>query len=158
MKNKSKFVTQGAMIATIYVLLTMVSRIFGLDSGVIQVRFSEALCILPCFTPAAIGGLFVGCMLSNILAGAVLWDVVFGSIATFIGAVFTYRLRNNPLLSLAGPILSNTIIIPFVLSYAYNIEGAIWYFMLTVGLGEVISCGILGMLLYSALKKHKYIF
>ncbi len=154
MKN-SRQLTYGATIASLYVVLTMLSRIFGLDSGVIQVRFSEALCILPCFTPAAIFGLFAGCLLSNILAGAMIWDVIFGSLATLIGAIFTYKLRNNRFLAVLPPIISNTIIIPFVLAYAYGFEGGIPYFMLTVGIGEVISCGILGLILYSAVKKTK---
>ena len=158
MKTKTKLLTHGAMIASIYVLLTMASRAFGLDSGVIQVRFSEALCVLPCFTPAAIGGLFIGCMLSNILAGGIFWDVVFGSLATLIGAVLSSALRKKPFLAILPPILANTLIIPFVLSYAYHFEGAIWYFMLTVCIGEIISCGILGSALYSVLKKHKNIF
>ena len=158
MNKKTRALTHGAMIATIYVLLTMLARVFGLDSGAIQVRFSEALCILPCFTPAAIGGLFVGCLLSNIMAGAVVWDVIFGSLATLIGGIFTYTLRKNRYLAILPPIIANTIIVPYVLAYAYHIEGAIWYFMLTVGIGEVISCGILGLALYSVLEKHKSIF
>jgi len=158
MKNKTKALTQGAMIAALYVLLTLISRIFGLDSGVIQIRISEALCILPCFTPTAITGLFVGCMLSNIITGAVIWDVIFGSLATLIGACFTYVLRKNHVLAILPPILANMFIIPFVLSYAYHIEGAIWYFMLTVGAGEVFSCGVLGLCLHTVLKKHRNIF
>ena len=158
MKNKTKLITQGAAISALYVLLTTLSRNFSLDSGGIQVRFSEALCILPCFTPAAIGGLFVGCILANILSGAVIWDVIFGSLATLIGAIFTYKFRSNRYLATLPPIISNTIIVPFVLAYAYNAEGAIWDFMLTVGIGEVISCGILGMILYSSLQKHRRIF
>lgn len=154
MKN-SKQITHSAMIAAIYVILTMLSRLFGLDSGVIQVRFSEALCILPCFTPAAIVGLFVGCFLSNILAGAMIWDVIFGSLATLIGAVFTYKLRYNRFLAVLPPIIANTIIIPFVLAYAYGFDGGIPYFMLTVGIGEIISCGILGLMLHSAIQKSK---
>lgn len=159
MKIKTKHITQGAMISAVYVLLTMLSRVFGLDSGVIQLRISEALCILPCFTSSAIGGLFVGCLLSNILAGSVIWDVIFGSIATLIGAVFSYRLRNKPLLATMPPIISNTIIVPLILVYAYRIDGALWYFMITVGIGEILSCGVLGMFLYSSLNKYKaYLF
>ena len=154
MKN-SRQITHSAMIAALYVVLTMLSRFFGLDSGVIQVRFSEALSILPCFTPAAISGLFAGCLLSNLLAGAMIWDVIFGSLATLIGAIFTYKLRHNRFLAILPPIISNTIIIPFVLSYAYGFEGGIPYFMLTVGIGEIISCGILGLILYSAITKSK---
>ena len=158
MNKKTRALTHGAMVATLYVLLTMLARVMGLDSGVIQVRFSEALCILPCFTPAAIGGLFVGCVLSNIMAGAVVWDVIFGSLATLIGGIFTYKLRGNRYIAVLPPIVANTLIIPYILAYAYHAEGAIWYFMLTVGIGEVISCGILGLALYSVLEKHKNIF
>ena len=152
---KTKNLTLGATIATLYVVLTGLSRLFGLDSGVIQVRFSEALCILPVFTPAAVPGLFIGCLLSNILAGGIVWDVVFGSLATLIGAVGTRLLRKKRFLAVIPPILANVLIIPFVLSYAYGFSGGIPYFMLTVGLGEVISCGIFGLFLYEALKKVK---
>ncbi len=151
---KTKTLTHSAMIAALYVVLSFLARLFGLDSGVIQVRFSESLCILPVFTPAAIPGLFAGCLLYNILSGAMVWDVIFGSIATLIGAIFTRRLRTHRYLATLPPILSNAMIIPFVLTYAYGIPGGIPYFMLTVGIGEVISCGILGFLLYSLLKKH----
>ena len=150
---KAQKLTTAAIIAALYVVLTMLSRVFGLDSGFIQVRFSEALCILPIFTPAAVPGLFVGCLLSNILAGGIFWDIVFGSLATLLGALGTRYLRKNPYLAILPPILSNTIIIPFVLSYAYGIPGSIFYFMLTVGIGEIISCGILGIFLHSTLKK-----
>lgn len=159
MKTKTKMITEGAMISALYILLTMLARIFGLDSGAIQLRISEALCVLPCFTPSAIGGLFVGCFLSNILAGAVIWDVIFGSLATLIGAVFTYKLRGNPVIATIPPILSNTLIISLVLSYAYHLDGALWYFMLTVGIGEILSCGVLGIFLYTILNRYKkYLF
>lgn len=93
MKNKSvTFLTQAAMIAAIYVVLTMIFAPFSF--GEVQVRVAEALTILPIFTPAAIPGLFVGCLIGNITGGAVLPDIIFGSIATLIGAVGTYQLRN----------------------------------------------------------------
>ena len=143
------------MTAALYVLLTYISAAFGMSSGAVQVRLSEALCVLPCFTPAAVWGLFAGCLLSNFLTGGIITDVIFGSLATLIGAVFTRLLRRHTYLSLLPPIISNTIIVPFVLAYAYHIEGTIPYFMLTVGIGEIISCGIFGFLLGSVLKKHK---
>ena len=94
MRNKKVlFITQGAVIAAIYVVLTYIVSLLGLTNGVIQVRLSEALTILPVFTPAAIPGLVVGCVISNILTGAVIWDVIFGSLATLIGAIGTYMLR-----------------------------------------------------------------
>ena len=154
MKNKKVlFLTQAAMIAAVYVILTEMFAPISFSVG--QIRIAEALTILPAFTPAAILGLFIGCLIGNVLAGAVLWDVIFGSLATLIGAIFTYKLRSNRYLAVIPPILSNTIIIPFVLAYAYGIEGGIPYFMLTVGIGEIISCGILGLMLHSAISKSK---
>lgn len=158
MNKKTKYLTQGAMTAALYVVLTMVSHTFGMDSGVIQFRLSEALCILPMFSPSAIMGLFVGCALSNLLAGGIVWDVIFGSIATLIGAIGTYKLRRIPAAAVASPIIANTIIVPFVLAYAYGFEGGIPYFMLTVGAGEIISCGVFGSILYITLKKYKNFF
>jgi len=151
MKSKKRFIIQSAVIAAIYVVLTLVSSIFGLSSGVIQVRFSEALTVLPAFTPAAIPGLFIGCILANLMTGSIVIDIIFGSLATLIGAIFTRLLKNHKPLAPIPPILSNALIIPFVLVYAYGIEGSIWYFILTVGIGEIISCGILGGLLMAAL-------
>ncbi len=119
---KSKQITAAAAIAALYVILTMLAHAFGLDSGVIQVRISEALCIMPCFTPAAVPGLFIGCILANLFAGAAVWDVIFGSIATLIGAFFTYKLRNHRILAVIPPILSNTVIVPLILSYAVSIH------------------------------------
>lgn len=152
---KSKQITLAAATAALYVILTYAARLLNLDSGIIQVRFSEALCILPCFFSAAVPGLFIGCLLANILLANAFWDIIFGSIATLIGAFFTRKLKHRPVLAVIPPILSNTIIIPFILSYVYKFEGSLPYFAVTVGIGEVISCGILGGFLYSVLKKYK---
>ena len=154
-RNNTHFLTQSGAIAAVYVLLTMLAAALGLDSGAIQLRLSEALTILPVFTPAAVPGLFVGCLLSNLLAGGVIWDVIFGSLATLLGAIGTRLLRKNRWLACLPPILSNTIIVPFVLAYAYCLPGSVPFFMLTVGIGEVLSCGLLGSLLYNTLDKHK---
>lgn len=172
MKNqKVKFIVHAAVIAAIYVVLTWLTNLFHLASGVIQVRVSEALCVLPFFTPAAIPGLFLGCLLSNLLTGGIIWDVIFGSLATLLGALGTRhfaagsrkkdgtaaKVRRLP--ALLSPIVANTVIIPPILYYAYGFPGSIPYFMLTVGAGEVISCGILGFLLLKVLEKYqKYIF
>lgn len=156
MKNKKVlFLVQAAMIAAIYVVLTVIFAPFGF--GEIQVRIAEALTILPVFTPAAIPGLFIGCLIGNILGGAVLPDIIFGSLATLVGAVFTYLLRNqSKYLAPLPPIISNTIIVPFVLRYAYGINLPIPFMMLTVGVGEIISCGILGIIVYGALNKYRH--
>ncbi len=147
-------IAQAAMIAAIYVVLTFIANAFGLANYPIQVRFSEALTILPYFTPVAIPGLFVGCLLSNILTGCMPLDVVFGSLATLIGACGTYALRKQKWLAPLPPIIANTLIVPFVLAYVYKFEGSVPYFMLTVGIGEVISCGVLGMILLFAITPY----
>ena len=158
MKNKQAyFITQAAVIAALYVVLTLFINAFDLASGAIQVRISEALTILPYFTPAAVPGLFIGCLLSNFMTGAAIWDIIFGSLATLIGAIGTYLLRKWKWCAPLPPILSNTIIIPFVLTYAYGIPGGIPFFMLTVGAGEVLSCGVLGMILLFALQRYRNI-
>lgn len=156
MKNqKVLFLTHAAMIAAIYVVLTMIFQPFSFSE--IQVRIAEALTILPFFTPAAIPGLFVGCLIGNILGGCVLPDIIFGSLATLIGALFTYLLRKqNKFLAPIPPIISNIFIIPFVLRYAYGFNLPIPFMMLTVGIGEIISCGVLGMILLSTLEKYQY--
>lgn len=153
--NNTKYLTQSGVIAALYVALTLLAKVFGLDSGQIQLRLSEALCVLPVFLPAAVPGLTIGCLLANLLCGNIIWDVVFGTLATLIGAIGTRLLRKRPLLALLPPILSNTIIVPFVLAYAYCLPGSVPFFMLTVGIGEVLSCGLLGSLLYNTLDKHK---
>ena len=143
--KKTAYITQAALIAALYTVLTMVAAGFDLASGAIQVRFSEALTIMPFFTPA------LGCLLSNILTGCVLPDVIFGTLATLLGALGSCALRKNRFLCAIPPIVSNALIIPFVLTYAYHIPGGIPFFMLTVGLGELISCMGLGQLLLQVL-------
>ena len=152
--QRIKLICQGGIIAALYLALTLLANALGLANYAVQVRFSESLTILPYFTPAAVPGLFVGCLLSNILTGCALPDIIFGSLATLIGAVSTYMLRNkSKWLAPLPAIVSNAIIVPFVLLYAYGIE-PLWVSFVTVTLGELISCGVLGMLLLNALKKY----
>ena len=155
------FMAQAAMIAAIYVVLTFIANAFGLANHNIQVRISEALTILPYFTPAAVPGLLIGCLISNILTGCILPDVIFGSFATLIGAIGTYALRKWKWCAPVTPILANTLIVPLVLIYGYGflIDGVsiaycYGYYALTVGIGEIISCGIFGMILLFTLEKH----
>ncbi len=155
MKKTSKFMAHSAIIAALYVVLTYLANALGLASGAVQVRFSESLTILPVFTPAAIPGLFIGCFISNILSGCVIWDIIFGSVATLIGALCTYLLRKYKKFACIPPILSNTIIIPYVLKYAYGLPAGLGYFILTIGVGEIISCGILGTALLLYLQKYE---
>ena len=153
--SKTLYLTQGAAVAALYVALTYLAAAMGLASGDVQFRPSEALTILPCFFPAAVPGLAVGCLLANLLTGCVAWDVVFGTVATLLGALGTRALRKNRWPACLPPIVSNMVIVPFVLRYAYGVPGTIPFMMLTVGVGEVVCCGILGQLLYTALDKQR---
>ena len=154
------FVTQAAVIAAMYVVLTFVSSSMGLASGEIQIRLSEMLVILPAFTPAAIPGLFLGCLLSNLLTGCTVIDIVFGSLATLVAAILSYQLRNHkyPLLVTVPPVVANMIVVPFILKFSYGVPLPIPVMMATVGIGEVISCMVLGSVLYFALDKRPVIF
>ncbi|MBR4022616.1 MAG: QueT transporter family protein [Ruminococcus sp.] len=148
--------TQGALIAAAYVVLTHFANMLGLASGAIQVRLSEALTVLPYFTPVAVPGLFIGCLIANITTGCAVWDIIFGSIATLFGAIGTRLFRKYGMVAaVIPPILSNTLIVPFVISYVYGTELAIPYLMLTVAIGEIISCGILGGFFMCALRKNE---
>lgn len=163
MRNKNVlFVVQAAMVAAIYVTLTFISSATGLASGTIQVRISEALCILPVFMPAAIPGLWIGCLLANLLTGSILIDVVCGGIATLIGALGTYLLRKHKLLCTWPPVISNMVIVPFVLRYGYGfvteyngIDWSIPFNVVTVGIGEIITCVIMGGVLLRMLSKYR---
>lgn len=165
MRNKKVlFITQAAMIAAIYVVLTYFINAFNLASGAIQIRISEALTILPFFTPAAVPGLFIGCLLSNLLTGCLLPDIIFGSLATLLGAMGSYVLRNHKFLVTLPPVIANMVIVPFILRYAYGVvirfDGTDWsipFHMLTVGIGEIISCCILGTILINALSPYRQI-
>ena len=153
-QSRVRFIAQAAMIAAIYVVLTLLGASFSY--GEVQVRISEALTILPVFTPAAVPGVFLGCLISNILGGCILPDIILGSLATLIGAVFTWMLRNkSKYLAPLPPIIANMIVVPFVLKYGYMVPLPIPFMMLTVGIGEVISCGVLGLILYAALNRYR---
>ncbi len=149
------WVAQGAIIAALYVVLTYFIAAFNLANGAIQFRISEALCILPIFTPAAIPGVTLGCLISNIITGCSIFDIIFGTLATLIGAFGTYFLRKTKFISTLPPVLSNMIIIPLLLKYAYGLDDAWWWLVITVGAGEILSICGLGMLLKAALWKFR---
>lgn len=162
MKKGTKYTVYASVSAALYVVLTFFANMFGLASMPIQVRFSEALTILPLFTPAAVPGLFIGCVISNVLCGSALLDTLFGSIATLLGALGTYYAGKYikseapaKWLGILSPVFFNTLIVPFVLSYVYEFEGSLGFFFLTVGIGEVLSAGVLGLLLYNVLKRNR---
>ena len=157
MKNKTLQLTRGALIAALYVLFTFLSSLFGLDKGVIQLRLSEALCLLPIFLPEAVPGLYIGCMIANLVTGALLPDVIFGSIATLLGAIGARLLRHLSAkyvwIATLPTIFSNALIVPFVLKYVYGAGELIPFMMLTVGIGEILAAGVLGTALYFSIKK-----
>lgn len=155
MTKKTRCLTEGALIAALYVVLTYATNMMGLANGVVQIRISEALCVLPAFTFPAVPGLFVGCAVANLLTGAALWDVLFGSIATLLGAIGTYYLGRGRFTAPIFPIVSNTLIIPMVLKLAYGVEQGYLVLTLSIFAGEFISCGILGSFLYGGLRKTK---
>ena len=137
MNNKNvRNLVYGGIIGALYVALTL--AFLPISFGAIQFRISEALVILPVFTPAAIPGVFIGCLLANWLGAAALPDIIFGSLATL-------------------PIIVNALVIPFVLRYAYGAEDMILFMMLTVGIGEIIAVGILGNALRLVLEKYRNI-
>jgi len=146
------FSARAAAIAALYVVLTYVFA--WCASGAVQVRVAEALTILPMFTSAAVPGLAIGCMLANLLTGCALWDVVFGTMATLLGAIGTRLLRKYGFLATLPPMIANMLIVPWVLHFVYGDAWPVWMLMLTVGAGELISCGGLGALLMVTLKKY----
>ena len=156
MKNQDqnvRWITQGAVIAAAYVALTVVFA--PISFGPVQLRIAEALCIMPLFTPAAVPGLFIGCLLANIIGGGIAVDVVFGSIATLIGAWLGCKLRHNRCFVPIPAILANTIIVPFVLYYGYGFtDTVIPLLALQIFIGEVGGCFVLGELLATALLKR----
>ena len=156
-RKRTLYIVQAALIAAIYVVLTLVFKPISFDF--IQVRIAEALTILPMFIPAAVPGLFLGCLIANFFGGAVLWDVIFGSLATLVGAFFSYKLKENRWLVPVPPIVANVIVVPLVLKYAYGIsEVPLLLMMVYIFVGEFVSCFILGELLASVLIKNHFSF
>jgi len=156
-KSRSLFIAYSAVIAALYVVLTFISNIFGLSVGLIQFRFSEILAILPLFSFSAVPGLTIGCLISNILTGCPIWDIILGSFATLIGALGTYYLgKKSYFFSLFPPILSNSIIVPIVYAiiYSFGDEGFIAWFC-GVFIGEFVMIGIFGTVLHRILKKNQ---
>ena len=156
-QKKVRFITLASTIAALYVVLTLISAAFGLSSGAIQIRISESLCVLTFFTPAAIPGLTIGCLISNLLTGANALDVVFGTLATLIGALGGYYLRKKQWLITLPTVLANTVIIPLVIVYGFGVDDmSLPFIAFTVCLGELISATLLGTALLKILKKYKF--
>ncbi len=150
------FLTQAAVIAALYVVLTLVFAPISFGTSGVELRISECLTILPFFTPAAIPGLFVGCLIANILGGAVIWDIIFGSLATLAGAAVAYLVRNNRWLVPIPTIAANSIVVPLVLKFGYGLNLPLAALVLSIFIGEVLGCYVLGEVLLSALLPLKH--
>lgn len=150
MKNIRSMV-QAALIAAVYVAVSLAFA--PLTSGLFQLRFAEALTVLPALTPAAIPGLLVGCLLTNVLLGYGPVDIIFGSLASLAAAYLSYRLRSRKWLVPLPPVLVNAVVVGFILDYA----GVAPFFvaMLWVGLGQLAACYGLGYPLLAILNRYK---
>ncbi len=158
-KSLSLYLTRGALVGALYVALTYLTSLIGLDKGVIQFRLSEALCVLPAFMPEAVPGLFIGCLLANLLTGCVFWDILFGSLATLIGAIGARLLSKlpkklAPLIPLPT-VIANAAVVPPVLIFAYGVPDAYLFILLTVSIGEIACAFSLGLVLYYSLKRNR---
>jgi uncharacterized membrane protein len=153
--KKTLLITQAAVIAALYAVLVLVFQFSSF--GPFQFRVAEALTVLPYFTPAAIPGLAIGCFLSNLISGADVLDIIFGSLATLIAAFLSYKLRKNKFLVPLPPILVNALVVPFILRYAYFETNTIPTMMLSVGSGQLLAAGIIGLVLLFALDKVKHV-
>lgn len=156
-RNTLRYITEASAIAALYTVVTI--AIGPLGSAAIQCRIPEAFCVLAIFTPAAIPGMTIGCLVSNVATGCLWQDILFGTLATLIGVIGARLLRHIWWLAPLPTVAANTIMIPWVLAYAYQVPEGIGFLMLTVGIGEVISAYVLGIALYFALRKNaRYIF
>ncbi|MBQ9071295.1 MAG: QueT transporter family protein [Clostridia bacterium] len=158
--NATRYIVRGALIAAIYATLSYVSA--PLQFLFFQFRISEALCILPIFIPEAVPGLFIGCIVANYLSGCVVWDILFGSLATLIGAIGARLLSKLPkklmFLSTLPTVFSNAIIVPFVIMYAYGSSDSYMFLFITVLVGELVTATVMGTLLYYQMDKYNLNF
>ena len=160
-RSHIQFLTRSALLAAIYVLFTYLAFVLGLDKGVIQLRFSEMLCAFCAFTPAAIPGMTVGCLLSNLLFDCHPLDILFGSMASLLGAVGGYLLRRlarrrGLAFAVTLPtILANTAVVPPLLMFVYGAPESYFFLVGTVFAGEVLSAGVLGTLLIFVLRRYE---
>ena len=155
-KGKTAFVIQTVVIAALYVILTHIANMFGMANGIIQVRISEALTVLPYFTPAAIPGLFIGCLAANYTMGNPMYDVLIGSGATLVAAVISYLLRKYKFAVPIPPIIITAFTIPFIYNVLLRLDDhTFWASVGLVGAGEIISCGVLGMAVLLGLDDYK---
>lgn len=158
-RGTARFITRAGVVAALYVVLTYLSALCGLSIGIYQFRISEVLCILPVFMVEAIPGLAIGCLIANMISGSLVIDVIFGSIATLIGAIGAYLLRKLPnkliWLSTLPNVIANTLIIPPILVYVYRIDETYLLITFAIFVSQFVTAGIGGTMLYPVIKKSK---
>ena len=147
-----KTIAQGAIIAAVYAALTYL--LAPISYGLMQVRVSEAMCVLPYFTPAAIPGLFVGCVIANLLGGFGIYDIVFGSLATLIAAFITHLLKTHSRWWSPLPaVLCNALIVGYMMAFIFNVGESFPVCAAYVGAGQLIACYGLGIPLSYGISK-----
>ena len=154
-KWSTRQIATAAIIAALYTVMSLLSSVFGLTYGPIQCRFSEALTVLPFFLPEAVPGLFVGCLVTNLMSTVGPLDIIFGSMATLLAALWTAKMPNKFLATLP-PVICNAVIIGAMIAwyeggFSAQFPALFAYNALTVGIGEAIACYVLGTLLLSML-------
>ena len=157
-KSNTRNLATAGIIAALYAAMAYFSSVFGITYGPVQCRFSEALCVLPFLTPAAVPGLFLGCLVSNLLSPYGALDIIFGSAATLLAAVWTQHVRHKWLAPLP-PVICNTVIVGAVITVQQVPMELFWgtfaYNAFTIGLGEALACYVLGGLLLTQLPKTR---
>lgn len=150
--QKTRFLVQAAAIAAIYVVLTLVFAPISYGETLVEFRIAEALTVLPFFTFSAVPGLFVGCLIANLFSPVGTIDIVLGSLASLIAAYLTYKMPNKYLAPLP-PILVNALVIGGMLHYVYKFP--IHIAILSIGLGQLVTCYGLGIILLLTMDKYK---
>lgn len=149
--SNTRALARGAIIAALYTALSLI--LAPLSYGEVQIRFSEALTLLPMLMPEAVPALFVGCLLTNILGGCTIFDIVFGSLATLLAALCTRRFRNNFWLAASMPVIFNGVIVGAVVHFCYAPALPLPLCMLSVAAGEAIACYLVGYLLIRLMRR-----
>lgn len=164
MKKGAKiFIIQMIFIAASYTAITVLENMFfggkvdsGITKGIIQLRLADALTVLPVFTPAAIPGLFFGCLITNKVIGCPNFDIIYGSLATLVAAILTFAVRKKRFFAPVPPIVINMIVVPLMFTYCYKFDDRpFWQYALFIGISGIISCGVLGIALMLGLDDYK---
>ena len=156
-KFTTRELTLAAFVAALYAVMSYFGNIFGLNFGAVQCRFAEALCVLPFLFPCTAPGLFVGCLITNLMSTVGPLDIIFGSLATLLAALSTAKMPNRCLAPLPPVIFNGVIVGAMITWYEVGFGPGFWpvfaFNGLSVAMGEVMACYVLGSLLLSALPR-----